>query len=140
MDKRRECRLRFDPVQLATGLLLLGIGTFALPAYAGDNAGTNAPARAAAAAAAQATAKSASHKKLVHGASPAAQNAALRKLFHSDPHFGKTDGLAVDTDDYRKPDPLPPGTVSRMEGAKFLGLGTQEPQKLARAAKPAQPH
>ena len=59
----------------------------------------------------------------------------LRQFF-SDPHFRQSDGLAVDTDDYRKPDPLPPGTIAKMEGAQFLGLGTQEPQKVAKAATP----
>lgn len=53
---------------------------------------------------------------------PAVRNAAMKKLFHSDPHFQVMDGLDVYIDDYNTPDPLPKAIMRTMLQARALGL------------------
>jgi hypothetical protein len=79
---------------------------------------------------------------------PEVKNAALKKLFHTDPHFNVMDGLDVYIDDYNKPDPLPASMLRRMAQSQFLGLFTDDgehpkpsppaaPTTVARSAEPA---
>ncbi len=53
---------------------------------------------------------------------PAVRNAAMKKLFHSDPHFQVMDGLDVYIDDYNTPAPLPKAIMRTMLQARALGL------------------
>ncbi len=53
---------------------------------------------------------------------PAVRNAALKKLFHAEPHFNVMDGLDVYIDDYNTPDPLPKAIMRTMLQARALGL------------------
>jgi Protein of unknown function (DUF3306) len=53
---------------------------------------------------------------------PQVRNAALKKLFHADPHFNVMDGLDVYIDDYSKADPLPLSSLRLMQQARVLGL------------------
>ena len=53
---------------------------------------------------------------------PSVRNAAMKKLFHSDPHFNVMDGLDVYIDDYNTPDPLPKAIMRTMLQARALGL------------------
>jgi Protein of unknown function (DUF3306) len=53
---------------------------------------------------------------------PAVRNAAMKKLFHADPHFNVMDGLDVYIDDYNTPDPLPKAIMRTMLQARVLGL------------------
>lgn len=71
---------------------------------------------------------------------PEVRNAALKKLFHADPHFNVMDGLDVYIDDYNTPDPLPAGMLRKMAQAQFLGLFTEDEAKAEKAAVPAAPH
>lgn len=70
---------------------------------------------------------------------PEVKNAALKKLFHADPHYNVMDGLDVYIDDYNRPDPLPASMLAKMAQAKFLGLlSEQDEPKQALAATAAQ--
>jgi Protein of unknown function (DUF3306) len=53
---------------------------------------------------------------------PQVRNAALKKLFHADPHFNVMDGLDVYIGDYNTPDPLPKAIMRTMLQARSLGL------------------
>lgn len=53
---------------------------------------------------------------------PQVRNAALKKLFHSEPQFNVMDGLDVYIDDYSQADPLPLSTLRQMQQARLLGL------------------
>jgi hypothetical protein len=53
---------------------------------------------------------------------PTVRNAAMKKLFHADPHFNVMDGLDVYIDDYNTPDPLPKAIMRTMLQARALGL------------------
>jgi hypothetical protein len=71
---------------------------------------------------------------------PEVKNAALKKLFHADPHFNVMDGLDVYIDDYNKPDPLPASMLRKMAQAQFLGLFTEDEAKdKDTAGTPASP-
>jgi Protein of unknown function (DUF3306) len=82
---------------------------------------------------------------------PAVRNAAMKKLFHADPHFNVMDGLDVYIDDYNTPDPLPKAIMRTMLQARALGLLDDElkdqdkpepdasPSTLAQAHTPS-PH
>lgn len=68
---------------------------------------------------------------------PAVKNAALKKLF-TEPQFNVMDGLDTYIDDYGKPDPLPASMLRQMAQARFLGLFTDEEEKVeAGAASPS---
>jgi hypothetical protein len=77
---------------------------------------------------------------------PEVKNAALKKLFHADPHYNVMDGLDVYIDDYNRPDPLPASMLAKMAQAKFLGLLSEtdddtEPAPAAAAQPvPGLPH
>jgi hypothetical protein len=70
---------------------------------------------------------------------PDVKNAALKKLFHADPHYNVMDGLDTYIDDYNKADPLPASMLRKMAQAQFLGLFTEDEAKEERAGKPAAP-
>ena len=53
---------------------------------------------------------------------PDVRNAAMRKLFHSDPHFNVMDGLDVYIDDYNTPQPLSRAVMRTLLQARTLGL------------------
>ncbi len=53
---------------------------------------------------------------------PEVRNAAMKKLFHGDPHFNVMDGLDVYIGDYNTPDPLPRSIMLQMMQARSLGL------------------
>ena len=50
------------------------------------------------------------------------RNAALRKLFHSDPHFGASDGLDVDADEAAASEHSPLERQRQILRARALGL------------------
>ena len=50
------------------------------------------------------------------------RNAALRKLFHSDPHFGASDGLDVDADAAAASEHSPLARQRQILRARALGL------------------
>ena len=50
------------------------------------------------------------------------RNAALRKLFHSDPHFGASDGLDVDADEAAASEHSPQERQRQILRARALGL------------------
>lgn len=60
---------------------------------------------------------------------PEVRNAAMRKLFHSDPHFNVMDGLDVYIDDYNTPQPLSRAIMRTMLQARVLGLIDDELQE-----------
>jgi hypothetical protein len=53
---------------------------------------------------------------------PGVKNAAMRKLFASDPHFNVMDGLDVYIDDYNKFEPVPESIMRQLFNARTLGL------------------
>ncbi|HEU4459851.1 MAG TPA: DUF3306 domain-containing protein [Methylibium sp.] len=50
------------------------------------------------------------------------KNAAVKKLFASDPHFNVMDGLDIYIDDYNKSEPLPRSMLRQLASARALGL------------------
>jgi Protein of unknown function (DUF3306) len=53
---------------------------------------------------------------------PGVKNAAMKKLFASDPHFNVMDGLDTYIDDYNKYEPIPKSMLRQMVNARALGL------------------
>jgi hypothetical protein len=53
---------------------------------------------------------------------PGVKNAAMKKLFASDPHFNVMDGLDVYIDDYNKFEPVPQSMLRQLFNARALGL------------------
>jgi hypothetical protein len=53
---------------------------------------------------------------------PGVKNAAMKKLFASDPHFNVMDGLDTYIDDYNQYEPIPKSMLRQMAGARALGL------------------
>jgi hypothetical protein len=53
---------------------------------------------------------------------PGVKNAAMKKLFASDPQFNVMDGLDVYIDDYNKFEPVPESIVRQLFNARALGL------------------
>jgi hypothetical protein len=53
---------------------------------------------------------------------PAVKNAAMKKLFASDPHFNTMDGLDVYIDDYNKFEPVPRNLMRQLVNARAMGL------------------
>jgi hypothetical protein len=53
---------------------------------------------------------------------PGVKNAAMKKLFASDPHFNVMDGLDVYIDDYNKFEPVPESIMRQLFNARTLGL------------------
>ena len=55
-------------------------------------------------------------------ADPQARNAALRQMFHSDPHFRQSDGLEVSVDEVHDIEGTPTGRQRKILKARELGL------------------
>jgi Protein of unknown function (DUF3306) len=53
---------------------------------------------------------------------PGVKNAAMKKLFASDPHFNQMDGLDVYIDDYNKFEPIPRNLLRQLVNARAMGL------------------
>ncbi|MFO1329133.1 MAG: DUF3306 domain-containing protein [Rubrivivax sp.] len=72
---------------------------------------------------------------------PQVRNAAMKKLFFSDPHFNVMDGLDTYIDDYHKEDPLPRSVMRQLRQARSLGLidDELEEQDLPHAPELATP-
>ena len=64
------------------------------------------------------------------------KNAAMKKLFASDPHFNVMDGLDVYIDDYNKFEPIPKSILRQLVNARALGLLDDE---LEEQPKPDNP-
>lgn len=67
---------------------------------------------------------------------PSVKNAAMKKLFASDPHFNTMDGLDVYIDDFNKFEPIPKAMLRQMVNARMLGLLDDE---LEEQPKPDNP-
>ncbi|HET9976879.1 MAG TPA: DUF3306 domain-containing protein [Burkholderiaceae bacterium] len=67
---------------------------------------------------------------------PAVKNAAMKRLFASDPHFNQMDGLDVYIDDYNKFEPIPRTLLRQLANARVLGLLDDE---LEEQPKPDNP-
>jgi Protein of unknown function (DUF3306) len=67
---------------------------------------------------------------------PGVKNAAMKKLFASDPHFNVMDGLDVYIDDYNKFEPIPKSMLRQLVNARALGLLDDE---LEEQPKPDNP-
>ncbi|HMM84235.1 MAG: DUF3305 domain-containing protein [Gammaproteobacteria bacterium] len=67
------------------------------------------------------------------------RNAALRAMFHSDPHFRQSDGLDVGVDEVFEIEGSPSGRQRKIERARALGLLDDEllDQELPAAGPPA---
>jgi len=74
---------------------------------------------------------------------PSVKNAAMKKLFASDPHFNAMDGLDVYIDDYNKFEPIPKSILRQLVAARTLGLLDDEleeqPQPASEPANEALP-
>jgi Protein of unknown function (DUF3306) len=53
---------------------------------------------------------------------PGVKNAAMKKLFATDPHFNVMDGLDTYIDDYNKFEPMPKSMLRQLVSARALGL------------------
>jgi Protein of unknown function (DUF3306) len=53
---------------------------------------------------------------------PGVKNAAMKKLFATDPHFNVMDGLDTYIDDYNKYEPIPKSMLRQMVSARALGM------------------
>ncbi len=63
---------------------------------------------------------------------PGVKNAALKKLFASDPHFNVMDGLDVYIGDYGKFEPVLQSTMRQLFNARMLGLLDDELEEQPR--------
>ncbi len=70
---------------------------------------------------------------VARGVAPEVRNLALKKLF-ADPHFNVMDRLDTYIDDYSIADPLPPGMLGQLAGARFLNLVQPDEAQPAAAA------
>jgi hypothetical protein len=70
------------------------------------------------------------------GVDPGVKNAAMKKLFASDPHFNVMDGLDTYIDDYNKFEPIPKSMLRQLVSARALGLIDDE---LEEQPKPDNP-
>jgi hypothetical protein len=53
---------------------------------------------------------------------PGVKNAAMKKLFATDPHFNVMDGLDTYIDDYNQYEPIPKSMLRQMVSARALGM------------------
>lgn len=67
---------------------------------------------------------------------PGVRNAAMKKLFASDPHFNTMDGLDVYIDDYNKFEPVPRSILRQLVNARALGLLDDELEEQPRPDNP----
>lgn len=70
---------------------------------------------------------------------PQVRNAAMKKLFFSDPHFNVMDGLDTYIDDYNRADPLPRAVMRQLMQARTLGLLDDELEEQDPPPAPATP-
>ncbi len=70
------------------------------------------------------------------GVDPTVKNAAMKKLFASDPHFNAMDGLDVYIDDYNKFEPIPKSILRQLVAARTLGLLDDELEEQPRPDNP----
>jgi Protein of unknown function (DUF3306) len=68
---------------------------------------------------------------------PTVRNAAMKKLFASDPHFNTMDGLDVYIDDYNKFEPIPRNLMRQLVNARAMGLLDDELPEQPAAHNPA---
>ena len=64
------------------------------------------------------------------------KQAAMKKLFFSDPHYNIMDGLDTYIGDYNTPDPLPASMLRQMVQARALGLFDDEEQEQPKLPRP----
>ncbi len=67
---------------------------------------------------------------------PGVKNAAMKKLFATDPHFNVMDGLDTYIDDYNKFEPLPKSMLRQLVSARALGLIDDELEEQPRPDNP----
>jgi Protein of unknown function (DUF3306) len=67
---------------------------------------------------------------------PGVKNAAMKKLFATDPHFNVMDGLDTYIDDYNQYEPIPKSMLRQLLSARSLGLIDDE---LEEQPKPDNP-
>jgi len=67
------------------------------------------------------------------------KNAAMKKLFASDPHFNVMDGLDVYIDDYNKFEPIPKSILRQLMSARMLGLLDDELEEQPKPDNPDAP-
>jgi Protein of unknown function (DUF3306) len=68
---------------------------------------------------------------------PGVKNAAMKRLFATDPHFNVMDGLDTYIDDYNKYEPIPKSMLRQMAGARALGLLDDELEEQPKPDNPA---
>lgn len=71
---------------------------------------------------------------------PGVKNAALKKLFASEPHFNVMDGLDTYIDDYNKFEPIPKAMLRQLVNARALGLIDDELAEQPKPADASPPH
>jgi hypothetical protein len=71
---------------------------------------------------------------------PGVKNAAMKKLFASDPHFNVMDGLDVYIDDYNKFEPIPKSMLRQLVNARALGLLDDELEEQPKPDNPQEFH
>ena len=71
---------------------------------------------------------------------PGVKNAAMKKLFASDPHFNTMDGLDVYIDDYNKFEPIPRNLLRQLVTARAMGLLDDELPEQPAPHNPAPTH
>jgi Protein of unknown function (DUF3306) len=74
---------------------------------------------------------------VAHDTDPTVKNAAMKKLFASDPHFNTMDGLDVYIDDYNKFEPIPRNLMRQLVNARAMGLLDDELPEQPAAHNPA---
>jgi Protein of unknown function (DUF3306) len=68
------------------------------------------------------------------------KNAAMKKLFASDPHFNRMDGLDVYIDDYNTFEPIPRNLLRQLVNARAMGLLDDELPEQPAPHNPADAH
>jgi hypothetical protein len=71
---------------------------------------------------------------------PEVKNAAMKKLFASDPHFNQMDGLDVYIDDYNRFEPIPRNLLRQLVNARAMGLLDDELPEQPAPHNPSPPH
>jgi hypothetical protein len=69
---------------------------------------------------------------------PGVKNAAMKKLFATDPHFNVMDGLDTYIDDYNKYEPIPKSMLRQMVSARALGMLDDELEEQPKPDNAAQ--
>jgi Protein of unknown function (DUF3306) len=71
---------------------------------------------------------------------PDVKNAAMKKLFASDPHFNQMDGLDVYIDDYNRFEPVPRNLLRQLVNARAMGFLDDELPEQPAPHNPAPAH